>query len=68
MTYGYKNHAIRSERWRYIQYADGTEELYDHQTDPNEWTNLAAENKYAKIMAEHKKWVPTENEPPKPNL
>ncbi len=68
MTYGYKNHAIRSERWRYIQYADGTEELYDHQTDPNEWTNLAGVEKYQKVITDHKKWVPTENEPPKPNL
>ena len=42
-TYGYQNHSIRTERWRYIRYHDGTEELYDHEADPNEWTNLAAE-------------------------
>ena len=36
------NHAVRDERWRYIRYADGSEELYDHQNDPNEWHNLAA--------------------------
>ncbi|HIA19017.1 MAG TPA: iduronate-2-sulfatase, partial [Planctomycetaceae bacterium] len=30
-THGRKNHALRSERWRYIRYADGSEELYDHQ-------------------------------------
>ncbi|WP_395718721.1 sulfatase [Prosthecobacter sp.] len=35
-------YAARDERWRYIRYADGGEELYDHQSDPNEWTNLAA--------------------------
>jgi arylsulfatase A-like enzyme len=40
-TYGYKNHTVRTERWRYIQYNDGGEELYDHESDPNEWTNLA---------------------------
>lgn len=40
-TYGRNNHTLRTERWRYIRYADGTEELYDHQNDPNEWTNLA---------------------------
>ena len=40
-TYGYQNHSIRTERWRYIRYHDGTEELYDHDMDPNEWTNLA---------------------------
>jgi arylsulfatase A-like enzyme len=41
-TYGYRNHSIRTERWRYIRYHDGTEELYDHNEDPHEWTNLAA--------------------------
>ena len=40
-TMGYKNHAVVDERWRYILYEDGTEELYDHNNDPNEYTNLA---------------------------
>lgn len=35
------SYAVRSQRWRYIRYWDGTEELYDHQTDPNEFNNLA---------------------------
>ncbi len=34
-------YAARDERWRYIRYADGSEELYDHDNDPHEWTNLA---------------------------
>ena len=42
ITHGYNNHAIRTERWRYIRYWDGGEELYDHRTDPHEWHNLAA--------------------------
>lgn len=33
--------AVRTDRWRYIVHHDGSEELYDHDTDPNEWTNLA---------------------------
>ena len=41
-TLGQNNHAVRDERWRYIRYADGSEELYDHINDPNEWHNLAA--------------------------
>ncbi|MEC8653102.1 MAG: sulfatase [Planctomycetota bacterium] len=41
-TFGPGNHALRSERWRYIRYADGSEELYDHERDPHEWRNLAA--------------------------
>ncbi len=36
------NASLRTERWRYIRYADGSEELYDHRLDPNEWNNLAA--------------------------
>lgn len=28
--------AIRDSRWRYIQWHDGSEELYDHDSDPNE--------------------------------
>ena len=33
--------SLRTERWRYIRYNNGMEELYDHNNDPNEWTNLA---------------------------
>ncbi|MBC8243955.1 MAG: hypothetical protein H8E20_06150 [Verrucomicrobia bacterium] len=33
------NHGVRSENWRYIQYADGSEELYDLRTGPHEWVN-----------------------------
>ena len=43
------NHALRDERWRYIRYADGGEELYDHQNDPNEWTNLADRPEFAAV-------------------
>ena len=41
-TYRQGNHAIQGQRYRYIRYADGSEELYDHQMDPDEWFNLAA--------------------------
>src|SRR3546814_18264299 len=40
LTYKKGNHAARTERWRYIQYADGTAELYDTAQDYNEWNNL----------------------------
>lgn len=52
------NHGIRSEHWRYIVYADGSEELYDTRDDPNEWTNLAADPAHAAIITEHRKWIP----------
>jgi arylsulfatase A-like enzyme len=55
-TYGQNNHALRSQRWRYIRYADGTEELYDHDADPYEWKNLASDpqcGEVKKSLAEH---------------
>ncbi len=52
------NAAVRSRDWRYIRYSDGSEELYDHRTDPNEWINLAGKREYAAVIAEHRKWVP----------
>jgi choline-sulfatase len=61
------NHGIRSERWRYIQYADGSAELYDHQNDPNEWTNLVARAEHAAVIAAHKKWLPKIDVPPAPD-
>ena len=36
------NIAVRDARWRYIRYAKGGEELYDHEVDPMEHTNLLA--------------------------
>lgn len=35
------SHSFRSNRYHYIWYYNGDEELYDMQNDPNEWTNLA---------------------------
>jgi hypothetical protein len=49
---------VRSEDWRYIRYADGSEELYDHRTDPNEWTNLAGYPRFAQVIREHDRWLP----------
>ena len=40
---GSGNAAVRDRDWRYIRYSDGSEELYDHRTDPKEWVNLIQE-------------------------
>ena len=42
--------SIRDERFRFIEYGDGSTELYDHTTDPNEWTNLANDPGYSEQM------------------
>jgi len=60
-TYGRNNHAVRSERWRYIRYSDGSEELYDHQRDPLEWTNLADRPEYAGVKKQLARWLPKIN-------
>jgi choline-sulfatase len=65
-TFGPNNHSLRSERWRYTVYADGSEELYDHQTDPNEWTNLAADPQFANVITSFQKYLPTINVEPLP--
>ena len=57
-TYGWNNHATRSKRWRYIRYYDGSEELYDHDNDSFEWTNLALDPRYAAIKQELKRFLP----------
>ncbi len=65
-TFGLNNHSVRSEGWRYIRYADGSEELYDHRADKDEWewTNLAAEPQYEAVKAEHQQWLPRTNAAP----
>ncbi len=62
-TFGRGNHAVRSTRWRYIHYLDGSEELYDHDNDSHEWTNLAADPRFANVLAEHRKWLPKTEQP-----
>lgn len=63
MTQGRNNHAVRSERWRYIRYADGSEELYDHEADPLEWRNLAADPELDAVKQELARWLPQKNAP-----
>lgn len=68
MTYLRGNHAVRTERWRYIQYFDGSEELYDDRADPNEWKNLAPDPAYKGVIAELRQYLPKENAPSAPDL
>ena len=65
-THGRNNHSLRSERFRYIRYSDGTEELYDHEQDALEWTNLANDPKFAAVKREFAQWLPKRNVPQVP--
>jgi arylsulfatase A-like enzyme len=60
-THGFQNHAIRTEGWRYIRYANGDEELYDETVDPLEYVNLANKTEYADRKAELAGWLPKNN-------
>ena len=62
-THEFKNHAVRTERWRFIRYANGDEELYDHDADPHEWTNLASDPKLAPVKSELATLLPTDDVP-----
>lgn len=41
--------SVRALHWRYSLANDGSEELYDHRSDPNEWINLAGDPETLKI-------------------
>ena len=63
-TQGRGNHAVRSSRYRYIRYADGSEELYDHKTDSHEWNNLSDDPSLFKVKSELMNYLPKFNAKP----
>jgi arylsulfatase A-like enzyme len=63
-TYGRGNHSLRSRRWRFIRYNDNSEELYDHRSDPNEWSNLAGDTRYTDVCANLRRWLPANDAVP----
>ena len=67
-TYARGNHTLRSERYRYLRFEDGSEELYDHAEDPNEWTNLATRLKYTKLLKQFRKELPAKEAPYHPSV
>lgn len=62
-TYARGNHAVRTERYRYIRYEDGSEELYDHANDPHEWTNLASNSEHAHLVRRLRREIPAMEAP-----
>lgn len=61
-TFGYKNYGVQSERYRYIIYEDGSEELYDHHSDRWEWTNLANRPEYADLKKRLRRQLPSHHQ------
>jgi arylsulfatase A-like enzyme len=60
-TWGPNNHAVRTERWRYIHYRNGDEELYDHKNDPDEFSNIADRKEHDGLKESLGKWLPKVN-------
>lgn len=67
-TYKPGNHSVRSRYWRYIRYADGSEELYDHRVDSGEFHNLAAMPEYESLKQRLAKGMPVMNATPDPKM
>jgi len=62
-TYKRGNHSVRSEHFRYIRYADGSEELYDHRSDPHEWKNVASDPNLSETIARLRRSIPAIDAP-----
>ena len=45
-----KGYSLRVADWHYMRYTDGTEELYDMNNDPDEFTNLASRVDHAPVI------------------
>ena len=59
-TVGMGTHSIVNQDWHYIHYYDGTEELYNKNSDPHEWINLADDPQFSEIKDELKLAVITD--------
>lgn len=57
---GINGRSVRTERYRYTEWDFGEKgiELYDHQSDPNEWYNLAANPEYVATIQRLKRLFP----------
>ena len=66
-TSGFGNHAVSTNQYRYIRYSDDTEELYDLDSDPNEWHNLADDPKLDQVKEELAALLPEHDEPVDPS-
>jgi arylsulfatase A-like enzyme len=56
-TTGRGTHSIRYQDWHYIHYFDGTEELYELKSDPNEWRNVAGDERHMPIKSACRRFI-----------
>lgn len=62
-SWGRGNYTIRDKEWRFIHYYDGTEELYFHTEDPDEWSNLAGLPGYEGVKERLAAFLPQQEAP-----
>jgi arylsulfatase A-like enzyme len=62
-SYDFSEFAVNTEKWRYLRLIDGSEELYDLESDPEEWQNLAGNEKYALKKKELAAMIPSNPSP-----
>ena len=62
-SFGLGNYSIRSTHFRFIQYFDGSQELYDLRDDPHEWKNLIDNPKMKQVIHEHASFIPQKQHP-----
>ena len=66
-THNAGNHSVCDTRWRYIRYADGGEELYDRNADPDELRNLlfgdSIGSEHRQVADRLAKWLPDDERP-----
>jgi uncharacterized sulfatase len=50
----FQGRSVRTDRWRYTEWDGGKRgvELYDHDNDPHEWKNIAADAQHADVVRE----------------
>ena len=59
----YQSHmTVRTDKYRYIRYTDGTTELYDRGRDPNEWVNQTNNQEYETIKRKLSNYLPAQDE------
>ncbi|MEO1528845.1 MAG: sulfatase [Planctomycetota bacterium] len=52
------NHSVRTRNWRLIEYDDGSQELYNHGSDQNEFDNLADDARFQTVRDRLAAWIP----------
>lgn len=61
ISYPKGSHAVVLKDWHYIHYEDGSEELYNHKNDPNEFKNIAKNSDNEAIIKKLKKFIPNQS-------